>query len=94
VTDLDITVGSAVAVGTWVLGGMLMVAGSVVGFVSSIHSWLAMILLAWGLFAGSAATMLSIRECTKKNRKVVAAAIQIMARESHGEGVVSQLPCR
>lgn len=94
VTDLDVSVGSAVAVGVWVFAGLLMMAGSVVSLVEPGHSWLAMILLAWGIFMAAGAGTLTIRECTRKNRKVVAAAIQIMAREASGDAVVSKLPGR
>lgn len=81
--------------GAWVFAGMLMMAGSVVGFVSSNqHSWLAMILMAWGVFMSAGAGTLTIKDCTRKNRKVVSAAVQMMARETGGEAKVSQLPCR
>lgn len=91
----EVSVGSALAVGAWIFGGMLMVAGSAVSFNESEHSWLAMILLAWAIFVAALAGTLTIRECTRKNRKVLSAALRVLAREQRPEGgTIARFPSR
>lgn len=81
-TDRDVSLGNAVAVGAWVAAFLLMAGGTVVGLATG-NGPLTSTCLAWGIFGSAVAGTLTIRECTRKNRQTIAETIRLMAQTQH-----------
>lgn len=77
-SDGGVSVGNVVAMAGWVFSVLFMLAGSVVGLATE-RSWLTSMLLAWGLFLSAASATLTLKECTRGNRRLFREAMLLMA---------------